>query len=61
MSATGQSPAPDQALPTAVQARLDHLFRHHLRDDPAAAATAALRRYIETYRGQTAAQAGARP
>lgn len=61
MSAAGQSPAPDHALPTAVQARLDQLFRHHLRDDPAAAATEALRRYIETHRGQAATQAGVRP
>jgi len=58
MSAAGQSPATDPALPMAVQARLDHLFRHHASDDPAAAATANLRRYIETYRRQAAAQAG---
>lgn len=39
-------PPPD---PVAVQARLDHLFRHNDRsdDDPA---TSALRRYVEQYR-----------
>jgi len=58
MSAAAQSPAPDSTLPTAVQARLDHLFRQHASDDPAAAATATLRRYIDTYRRQAAAQAG---
>ena len=41
-------PAPD---PAAVQARLDHLFRHNdgTEDDPA---TSSLRRYIEAYRLQ---------
>jgi len=64
MSAAGQSPAQDAPLPAAVQARIDQLFRHHLREDPAIAATTAmqaLRRYIETYRGQAATQAGVRP
>jgi hypothetical protein len=59
MSAAGQSPAPDPMPSTALQARLNHLFRHHLRDDPAQAATGILRRYVENYR--TAAQAEHRP
>ena len=57
MSAVGQFPAPDPTLPTAVQARLDRLFRHHVRDDPAARASTTLRSYVEAYRRQAAAQA----
>lgn len=41
------APAPD---PAAVQARLDHLFRKHEREDHADWATGLLRRYIEDYR-----------
>jgi hypothetical protein len=58
MSASGPSPAPDSALPAALQARLDYLFRHHVRDDSDAAATATLRHYLETYRRQTTVQDG---
>lgn len=61
MSAVGQSPAPEPVLPATAQARLDRLFRHHVGDDPAAAATNTLRRYVEAYRRQAAAQAEARP
>jgi hypothetical protein len=45
-------PPPD---PAAVQARLDHLFRHNDRseDDPA---TTTLRRYVEHYRLQGGTQ-----
>lgn len=61
MSAAGQSMAPDPTLPAALQARLDHLFRHHVRDDQAAAATATLRAHIEAYRRQAEEHAKARP
>lgn len=36
----------------AVQARLDHLFRHNERDDHTDWATGILRRYVEDYRLQ---------
>lgn len=39
--------APD---PSAIQARLDHLFRHNGRDDHGDWATGLLRRYMEDYR-----------
>ena len=55
MSAADQSPVPHSAPSAALQARLDHLFRHHVRADPANAATHALRRYMESYRVTTAA------
>ena len=38
--------------PVAVQARLDHLFRQHDRDDLGDWATGILRRYMEDYRLQ---------
>lgn len=38
--------------PSAVQARLDHLFRRNDRDDHADWATGLLRRYVEDYRLQ---------
>jgi hypothetical protein len=47
MSAERQDTQAAQAL---VQARLDQLFRKHVRDDPADPASAALRRYMEAYR-----------
>jgi hypothetical protein len=40
-------PPPD---PAAIQARLDHLFRKHDRDDLGDWATGILRRYVEDYR-----------
>ena len=43
----GPAPATSSA---AVQARLDHLFRHHARDDHDDWATGLLRRYIEDFR-----------
>jgi hypothetical protein len=49
-------------MPSAAQqARLDHVFRHHLRDDPTNAATHALRRYMESYRLAAAVEAESRP
>jgi len=60
MSAADQSQAQDSALPAALQARLDYLFRQHVRDDPAHAATGMLRRYMENYRA-AAAQTGSQP
>ena len=44
-----EAPAPD---PEAVQARLDHLFRHNDRDNHDDWATGLLRRYVEDYRLQ---------
>jgi hypothetical protein len=38
----------------AAQARLDHLFRHHVPDDPDDAASATLRAYVTRYRLQEA-------
>jgi hypothetical protein len=38
--------------PVAVQARLDHVFRKHDRDDLGDWATGILRRYVEDYRLQ---------
>jgi hypothetical protein len=38
--------------PEAVQARLDHIFRKHDRDDLGDWATGILRRYVEDYRLQ---------
>lgn len=61
MSAAGQSTAPHPAPSTALQARLDYLFRHHVRDDPANTATRALRRYMESYRLAAAPAAEHRP
>lgn len=52
MSATRQAPTSSAG---DVQARLDHLFRHHRRDDPA---VNALRACLEAYRLASAAQAG---
>jgi hypothetical protein len=45
-------PAPPPPDPAAVQARLDHLFRKHDRDDLGDWATSTLRRYVEDYRLQ---------
>jgi hypothetical protein len=36
--------------PSAIQGRIDHLFRHNERDDHADWATGLLRRYVEDYR-----------
>jgi hypothetical protein len=44
---TADTPVPDAAQ---VQARLDHLFRRHARDDEDDWATSVLRRHIEDYR-----------
>jgi len=52
-----QAPAPHPAPSTALQARLDYLFRHHVRDDPANAATHALRDCMENYRLAAALEA----
>jgi len=57
MSAESQ-PDSTSAAQDALQARLDHLFRHHPREDAAGNATAVLRRYIEHYRRQGEQQAG---
>lgn len=46
------APAPAPIDPAAVQARLDHLFRHHARDAATGRATGILRRYVEDYRLQ---------
>lgn len=61
MSAADQSPAPHPAPSTALQARLDYLFRHHVRDDPTNAATHALRRHMESYRLAAALEPENRP
>jgi hypothetical protein len=45
MSVEDQAPEQNPA-----QARLDHLFRHHVPADPDDRATATLRAYIEQYR-----------
>jgi hypothetical protein len=45
----------------AVQARLDHLFRNHERDDPDDWATGTLRRYVEHYRLQKDTRPGEQP
>jgi hypothetical protein len=45
--AQAAAPAPD---PSALQARLDHLFRNNVRDDDNDWATGILRRYMEDYR-----------
>jgi hypothetical protein len=45
-------PAPPPIDPDAIQARLDHLFRKHDRDDLGDWATGILRRYVEDYRLQ---------
>jgi hypothetical protein len=44
------SPDPAVAVPVAVQARLDHLFRNNVRDNNQDWATGTLRRYVEAYR-----------
>ena len=49
MQAVPVPPPPD---PDAIQARLDHLFRKHDRDDLGDWATGILRRYVEDYRLQ---------
>jgi hypothetical protein len=46
------APAPVPVDPSAVRARLDHLFRKQERDDAADWATGRLRQYIEDYRLQ---------
>ena len=43
-------PAPPPIDPAAIQARLDHVFRKHDRDDLGDWATGILRRYVEDYR-----------
>jgi hypothetical protein len=45
--AAGEQPAPDLAQ---VQARLDHLFRGHVRDDENDWAAGILHRYLSDYR-----------
>jgi hypothetical protein len=47
VAAADSAPALD---PLAVQARLDHVFRRHDRDNDADWATGILRQYIEDYR-----------
>lgn len=44
------APEPPLLDPEAVQARLDHVFRDHDRDDLGDWATGILRRYVEDYR-----------
>jgi len=39
-----------QVAGATVQARLDHLFRNHVREAPNDTATATLRRLVEAYR-----------
>jgi hypothetical protein len=46
------TPEPLPIDPGAVQARLDHIFRKHDRDDLGDWATGILRRYVEDYRLQ---------
>lgn len=48
-----------QVAAAGLQARLDHLFRNHVRDDPTDAATTVLRRLVEAYRLPQPAQPGA--
>jgi hypothetical protein len=45
-------PTPPPIDPEAIQARLDHVFRKHDRDDLGDWATGILRRYVEDYRLQ---------
>jgi hypothetical protein len=45
-------PEPPPVDPAVIQARLDHLFRKHDRDDLGDWATGILRRYVEDYRLQ---------
>ena len=56
MSAERQDP---HVAAAASQARLDHLFRNHVRDNPNDAATTALRRLVEIHRLPQPAQPGA--
>lgn len=49
LQAAPEAPPPD---PEAVQARLDHVFRKHDREDLGDWATGILRRYMEDYRLQ---------
>ena len=46
------APAAPPIDPEAIQARLDHVFRGHDRDDLGDWATGILRRYVEDYRLQ---------
>jgi hypothetical protein len=46
------APEPPPIAPQAIQARLDHMFRKHDRDDLGDWATGILRRYVEDYRLQ---------
>jgi hypothetical protein len=46
------APPPVPIDPVAIQARLDHLFRMHDRDDLGDWGTGILRRYVEDYRLQ---------
>ncbi|MFS2215317.1 hypothetical protein ACCD08_12485 [Telluria sp. Tellsp104] len=46
------TPEPLPIDPEAIQARLDHIFRKHDRDDLGDWATGILRRYVEDYRLQ---------
>ena len=46
------APAPPPIDPEVIQARLDHIFRKHDRDDLGDWATGILRRYVEDYRLQ---------
>jgi hypothetical protein len=46
------TPEPPPIDPEAIQARLDHVFRQHDRDDLGDWATGILRRYVEDYRLQ---------
>jgi hypothetical protein len=48
-----------QVAAAALQARFDHLFRNHVRDDPNDAATTALRRLVEAHRLPQPGQPGA--
>lgn len=48
-----------QVAGATVQARLDHLFRNHVREAPNDTATAMLRRLVETYRLPQPTQPGA--
>jgi len=44
------APEPPPIDPDAIQARIDHLFRNHDREDLGDWATGVLRRYVEDYR-----------